>query len=116
VRRVSRRSWRPARRSPRRSIPLVWASASDTISTAAGTAKPNAAATPKREKAVRREISSDLIFSVIFKPHLSSLLVFRTDLRQAFMPNVFAGRIDMDQRAIVFNFEHVDSLACSILN
>ena len=32
------------------------------------------------------------------------------------MPNVFAGRIDVDQRAIVFNFEHVDSLACSILN
>jgi uncharacterized membrane protein YeaQ/YmgE (transglycosylase-associated protein family) len=32
------------------------------------------------------------------------------------MPNVFAGRIDVDQRAIVFNFEHIDSLACSILN
>ena len=27
-----------------------------------------------------------------------------------------AGRIDVDQRAIVFNFEHVDLLACSILN
>jgi uncharacterized membrane protein YeaQ/YmgE (transglycosylase-associated protein family) len=32
------------------------------------------------------------------------------------MPNVFAGRIDVDQRAIVFKIEHVDSLACSILN
>ena len=40
----------------------------------AGTAKPNAAVTPKREKAVRREISSDLIFFVIFKSPLSSLL------------------------------------------
>src|SRR6185503_16469071 len=57
-----------------RSIPLVWASASDAVSTVAGTARANAAVTPRRENAVRREISSDLIFSVIFKSPLSSLL------------------------------------------
>jgi len=33
----------------------------------AGTAKLNAAVIPRRENAVRREITSDLIFSVIFK-------------------------------------------------
>ena len=49
----------------RRSIPLVWASTSDTVSTVAGTARANAAVTPRREKAVRREISSDLSFSVM---------------------------------------------------
>ena len=79
VRRVSRRSWRPARRSPRRSIPLVWASASDTVSTVAGTAKLNAAVIPRRENAVRREISSDLVSSVIFEllSRLSPFLIFR---------------------------------------
>ena len=40
----------------------------------AGTARATAAVTPRRENAVRREISSDLIFSVIFKSPLSSLL------------------------------------------
>jgi hypothetical protein len=67
VRRVSRRSWRPARRSPRRSIPLVWASASDTVSTVAGTAKPYAAVNPRTENTLRRDISSNLVSSVIFK-------------------------------------------------
>jgi hypothetical protein len=61
-------------------MPAVWAATSDTVSMVAGTATPNAAANPRRETAVRREIDSDLIFSVIFRPHSSSLKVFRTDL------------------------------------
>ena len=87
VRRSSRRSWRrarrswrrsrrPVRRSCRRSVPVfssagagagagaVWASASDTVSTEVGTARLNAAASPRRESALRREITSDLIFSL----------------------------------------------------
>jgi hypothetical protein len=43
---------------------LLWASASDAVSTAAGTAKPNVAS-PRREKAVRREMISSSR-SVIF--------------------------------------------------
>ena len=103
-RRVSRRSWRPARRSPR--FPLVWASAPDTVSTVAGTAKPNAAVTPRRENAVRREIRSDLIFSVIFKPHLSSLLVFSTDLCDKHLCQMF----------LLAGLMWINELLCSILN
>jgi hypothetical protein len=47
---------------------VCWASASDTISTVGGTARLNAAS-PTRESALRREITSDSIFSLI----LSSL-------------------------------------------
>ena len=43
----------------------AWASASDPVSNVTGTARPNAAVSPKRENASRREIISTLIFSVI---------------------------------------------------
>ena len=66
VRRLSRRSWRPPRRSSRRCIPPVWASASDAVCIVATAAKPAAAASPRRENALRREIISDVIFDVIF--------------------------------------------------
>ena len=64
VRRSSRRMWRPARRAARRVIPTVWASASDTVRIVAGTARLNAAS-PRRENALRRDIISDLISSLI---------------------------------------------------
>jgi hypothetical protein len=46
-------------------MPAVWALASDTGSTVAGTARPRAAATPKNENASRREIFSDAIFPLM---------------------------------------------------
>ena len=95
VRRVSRRSWRPVRRALRRSIPVVWASASDTVSTVAGIAKPNAAVSPRRENAVRREISSDLFISVIFFQAF-------VDLPTCHHWQFFAGKIDVDQRMSPF--------------
>ena len=67
VRRSSHRSCRPVRRSWRRSMPAVWASASDTVSAAVDAATAKAAAFPKREKAVRREIASDLLISLMVK-------------------------------------------------
>ena len=84
VRRSSRRSWRPVRRSARRSlrlsrrswrrsIPTVWASASGAVSTAAGTPMPNAAPSPRIQKALRREIVAASIFSRMAKPHLGFL-------------------------------------------
>src|SRR3974390_1130048 len=44
-------------------MPTVWASASDIVSIVVGTAKPNAAPSPRRENAPRREIISDVILS-----------------------------------------------------
>ena len=44
---------------------VAWASASEAVSTSAGNAKPNAAASPRRKNASRREIICDLIFSLI---------------------------------------------------
>src|SRR5271166_4416471 len=44
---------------------VAWASASEAVSTSAGNAKHNAAASPRRENASRREIICDLIFSLI---------------------------------------------------
>jgi hypothetical protein len=87
-------------------MPLVWASASDTVSTVAGTATPNAAVIPRRENAVPREISSDLIFSVIFKSPSSSLLVFRTDLCDKHLCQMFL------QAGLMW----INELLCSILN
>jgi hypothetical protein len=49
----------------RRCIPAVSASASDTVSTVVGTPNPNAAANPRREKALLREINSISIFSLM---------------------------------------------------
>jgi hypothetical protein len=46
-------------------VVCAWASASEAVSTSAGNAKPNAAASPRRENASRREIICDLIFSLI---------------------------------------------------
>jgi hypothetical protein len=77
-RRTARRVARPARRAVRRVcrrvIPAVWASASDTGSTVGIAARPNAptpatvaafaAASPRRETALRREITPDLISSM----------------------------------------------------
>jgi hypothetical protein len=63
VRRSSRRSLRLSRRSWRRSIPGVWASASGAVSTAAGIPMPNAAPSPRIQKALRREIVAASIFS-----------------------------------------------------
>ena len=87
----------------RRSIPLVWASTSDTVSTVAGTARANAAVTPKRENAVRREISSDLSFSVIFKSPLSSLLFVPSRLalreRETATNSAFEGEADVSSAA-----------------
>ena len=54
----------PVRRSSRRSIPGVWAFASDTVSTVAGNATLNAAVIPRRENACRRERASSS--SVLF--------------------------------------------------
>jgi hypothetical protein len=74
ARRVSRPARRAVRRVCRRVIPAVWASASDTGSTVGIAARPNAptpatvaafaAASPRRETALRREITPDLISSM----------------------------------------------------
>jgi hypothetical protein len=48
-------------------MPAVWASASDTVSAAVDAATAKAAAFPKSEKAVRREIASDLMISLMVK-------------------------------------------------
>jgi hypothetical protein len=58
ARRPSRRASRPSRRAARRSCPAVWASASVTRAGAVATNPPNAAASPRRENAPRREIIS----------------------------------------------------------
>src|SRR6266403_6153848 len=42
-------------------MPMVWASASDIVSTVEDAARPNIAANPSRESAFRREIPSDPI-------------------------------------------------------
>src|SRR3984893_15625237 len=84
------------RRSCRRSVPVCasgggagcWASASDTVSTV-GTARLNAAS-PRRESALLREITSDAIFSLIANSSLTSTpLTLRTSLneRQLNKPN-----------------------------
>src|ERR1700730_450531 len=84
------------RRSCRRSVPVCasgggagcWASASDTVSTV-GTARLNAAS-PRRESALRREITPDAIFSLIANSSLTSTpLTLRTSLheRQLNKPN-----------------------------
>ena len=62
VRLSSRRSWRPVRRSWRRVIPLVWASASDTVSAVVGTA--TASVSPRTESTLRREIVSNVMLSL----------------------------------------------------
>jgi len=48
-------------------MPAVWASASETVSAVADAAKAKAATFPKREKALRREIASDLMISRMIK-------------------------------------------------
>ena len=50
------------RRSWRRVIPLVWASASDTVSAVVGTA--TASVSPRTESTLRREIVSDVMLSL----------------------------------------------------
>jgi len=64
VRRSSRRSWRPVRRSCRRVIPVVWASASETVSVAVGTARANP--NPRTDSSFRREIVSDVMWSLMY--------------------------------------------------
>ena len=56
ARRPSRRASRPSRRAARRSCPAVWASASVTSAGLIATNPPNAAASPSRENAPRRDI------------------------------------------------------------
>jgi hypothetical protein len=48
-------------------MPAVWASASDAVSAVADAATAKAATFPKSEKAVRREIASDLMISLMSK-------------------------------------------------
>src|SRR5258708_17660 len=49
-------------------MPMVWASASDIVSTVEDAARPNIAANPSRESAFRREIPSDPIVLLMLKP------------------------------------------------
>ena len=90
VRRSVRLSWRPVRRSPRRSIPTVWASASYAVSTAAGAARPSAAANPTRERAFRRESPSETMISLMSELPAEikepSLLVHRIESGQHVTP------------------------------
>src|SRR6185312_16978899 len=65
LRRSVRRSWRSPRRSSRRSIPCVCASASVAVSIIAGTARLTAAAKPRSEKTLRRDSGSNFILSLI---------------------------------------------------
>jgi hypothetical protein len=48
-------------------MPAVWASASETVSAVVDAATAKAATFPKREKAIRREIASDLMISLMVK-------------------------------------------------
>jgi hypothetical protein len=48
-------------------MPAVWASASDTVSALVDATTAKAATFPKREKALRREIASDLMISLMVK-------------------------------------------------
>jgi hypothetical protein len=51
-------------------MPAVWASASDTISAVVDAAAAKAATVPKRERALRREIASNLLISLMVKTPL----------------------------------------------
>ena len=83
LRRSTRRFTRAVRRACRRSVPVIflpasvpsWASASDTVSTVGAAVRLNAAASPIRERAFRREITSN---SLMFNTPGLGELSYRT--------------------------------------
>jgi hypothetical protein len=94
ARRPSRRASRPARRASRRSCPAVWASASVTSAGVIATNPPNAAASPRRENAPRREIISVALlmcysgFRNLSYKHSAHILE----------PDCFNRNVDIDQK------------------
>ena len=69
-------------------MPMVWASASDIVSTVEDAARPNIAANPSRESAFRREIPSDpMVLPMLKPPGLSEVSSCTQFQRSTFDPS-----------------------------